>query len=214
MTLAARITTPLHTVWARLLPREQMLVQAAIALVSAALLWWLALAPALQTLRTADARHQTLDAQLQQMKRLQTQAQQLQNQPTIGFDEAQRALEAAVKQRLGATGSMSVQGDHATVTLQGTPAEAIAPWLAQVRTNARALPTQAQLTRSSAAQTVQSVQPDAGSTVTPTRWHNVTPNPQSPPISPSTSTPTSITTSITSGPARWDGVVVLALPAR
>ena len=35
--------------------------------------------------------------------------------------------------------------------LKGVPADAIAPWLAQLRNNARAVPVQVKLTRSSAA---------------------------------------------------------------
>ena len=73
--------TPLRARWQTLAPREQNLVRAAVALVVLALLWWLALAPALQTLRTAPARHATLDAQLQRMQALQAEAQQLQGAP-------------------------------------------------------------------------------------------------------------------------------------
>ena len=164
--------------WNSLLPSEKTLVQITVVVVGAALLWWLAVAPALQTLRTANTRHQALDAQLQQMKRLQAQAQQLQTQPKISADESLRALEASVKQRLGAAAQLNVAGDRATVTLKGAPAEAIAPWLAQVRTNARALPVETRLVRNTAPVTAKSG--EAGS----------------PP------------------PARWDGTVVLTLPAR
>ena len=108
--------------WNSLLPREKTLVQVTAAVIGVALLWWLAVAPALQTLRTANTRHQALDTQLQQMKRLQAQAQQLQTQPKIGADESLRALEAAVKQRLGTGGQLNVAGDRATVTLKAVPA--------------------------------------------------------------------------------------------
>lgn len=139
----------LQTRWAALQPREKTLVLAGAALVLAALLWWLALAPALKTLRNAPQQHQALDAQLQQMKRLQAQATQMQSQPVLDQDAARRALDAAVKQRLGATTQVNVVGDRATVILKGVPADAIAPWLAQVRTNARALPVEVKLNRSS-----------------------------------------------------------------
>ena len=164
--------------WNSLLPREKTLAQVTAAVIGVALLWWLAVAPALQTLRTANTRHQALDTQLQQMKRLQAQAQQLQTQPKIGADESLRALEAAVKQRLGTGGQLNVAGDRATVTLKAVPAEAIAPWLAQVRTNARALPVEARLVRSTAP---------------------VATKPGEAALPPS---------------ARWDGTVVLTLPAR
>ncbi|MGV2482088.1 UNVERIFIED_CONTAM: type II secretion system protein M, partial [Salmonella enterica subsp. enterica serovar Weltevreden] len=67
--------------WALLAPREQMLVGTAGVLVLLALLWWLALAPALQTLRSAPARHAALDAELQRMLQLQAEARQLQALP-------------------------------------------------------------------------------------------------------------------------------------
>ena len=50
----------LSTHWQTLAPREQHLVRAAALLVALALLWWLALAPALHTLRSAPARHAAL----------------------------------------------------------------------------------------------------------------------------------------------------------
>ncbi|MCJ0764936.1 type II secretion system protein GspM [Variovorax terrae] len=136
--------------WNALAVREKSLLLGAAALVAAALLWWLALAPALRTLGAAEAQHRSLDAQLQHMLSLQAQAQALQSQPKLGYDEALRALETSVKQRLGATAQLSVLGDRATVTLRGTPADALAQWLAQARINARALPTDARLTRTAA----------------------------------------------------------------
>ena len=50
--------------WNSLLPREKTLVQVTAAVIGVALLWWLAVAPALQTLRTDNTRHQALDTQL------------------------------------------------------------------------------------------------------------------------------------------------------
>ena len=70
-------TAALAARWQALAPREQTLVLAAGGLVLLALLWWLALAPALQTLRTAPARHAALDQQVQRMQPLQAEAQQL-----------------------------------------------------------------------------------------------------------------------------------------
>ena len=120
------------------------------AVVAAAALWWLALAPALATLRAADAQHRQLDAQLQQMRSLQTQAAALQSQPKLGFDDAQRTLEALLKQKLGASAQMSVIGDRASITLKGANADALAQWLTQARINARAVPSEVRLVRSAA----------------------------------------------------------------
>lgn len=133
--------------WNTLAPRERQWLAIGIAVVVLALLWWVALAPALQTLRSAEAQHQALDAQLQQMRSLQAQAQALQAQPRVGHDEALRALEASVAQRLAGTGQLNVVGDRATVTLRGSPPEALAQWLTQVRVNARAAPGEARLVR-------------------------------------------------------------------
>lgn len=134
--------------WRGLSTRERTGMTAAAATVGAALLWWLALAPALQTLRSAPAQASRLEAQLQSMRALQAQAQALQAQPKLGRDEALRALEASVKQRLGNTAQLSVQGDRASLLLKGTTADALAQWLSQARVNARATPVEARLQRS------------------------------------------------------------------
>ena len=133
--------------WATLAPREQAMVAGASALVLLALLWWIALAPALSTLRQAAEQHRALDAQLQNMQRLQQQAKAMQAQPRQSGDEAMRQLEAAIRQQLGVSARYSIAGDRVTVTLANTPAPALAQWLTQVRSNARALPGEARLTR-------------------------------------------------------------------
>ncbi len=134
--------------WETLVPREQVLVLAAAALVAFALLWWLALAPAFATLRSAEAQHRTLDAQLQRMLRLQAQAQAMQAQPKQNPEEAMRQLEVAIRQQLGVAARYSIAGDRVTVTLTAAPPAALAQWLAQIRVNARAIPGEAKLTRS------------------------------------------------------------------
>jgi general secretion pathway protein M len=135
------------TAWAGLAPREKMLAAAAGIFVLVALLWWLAVAPALATLGASDAQHQSLDAQLARMRNLQQQAQALQGQPKQNPDESLRLLEAAVRQRLGTSARMVVAGERVTLTLTATPADALAIWLSQARVNARAVPTEARLTR-------------------------------------------------------------------
>ena len=146
MKLPASLPAP----WDSLAPRERRSVVAALVLIVAALLWWIALGPALQTLRAAEAQHRSLDAQLQTMRSLQAEAQALQNLPKLGFDEALRAVEASVKTDLRGTGQLNTVGERVTVSLKNTPADTLARWLAQVRINARALPTEARLVRSPA----------------------------------------------------------------
>jgi general secretion pathway protein M len=145
--------------WAALAPRERRSVFAAGALVCLALLWWLALAPALQTLRAADAQHRELDAQLQNMRRMQAEVQALKSQSAIDFDEALRSVQASAKTDLSGTAQINVLGERVSVTLKNTPADALARWLAQVRINARALPTEAKLVRSPASTAANAPQP-------------------------------------------------------
>jgi general secretion pathway protein M len=136
--------------WAALAPREQALVGAASALVLLALVWWIALGPAIATLRSAEAQHRTLDAQLHNMRRLQAQAEAMQSQPRQEQAESMRQLESAVREQLGPSARYSIAGDRVTVTLTNAPAPALAQWLSQVRANARAIPGEARLARNAA----------------------------------------------------------------
>lgn len=145
MTLPPR----LQARWDSISRREQQLLLAALALVLGAVLWWVALAPALATLRSAEQQHQLLDAQLQQMQRLQAQAKTLQAQAPMSFNEARRLLEASVKP-LGTAARLSIVGERVTLNLQGTAPDALAQWLAQARLNARAVPSEARLLRNAA----------------------------------------------------------------
>jgi len=145
-----KLPAPLHARWRALAPREKMLAAAAAGLVAFALFWWLLIAPPLAVLRTSDAQHTALDTQLQRMRSLQTQAQSLQSQPRMNPDEAARLLESSVRQRLGNTARLVVAGERVTLTLTATPPDALAQWLQQARVNARALPSEARLTRGAA----------------------------------------------------------------
>ncbi len=141
--------TVLRQRWQAVSPREQHLVLAALLLVLLALLWWVGIAPALGTLHSAQSQRQQLDAQLQQMQRLQVRAQALQAQPRLAPEEARRLLEASVK-ALGANAQMALTGDRVSVTFKGVSADALAQWLAQARVNARAVPAEARLSRNAA----------------------------------------------------------------
>lgn len=143
------LLTQLQSRWRSVSPREQRLVLLAGVLIGLALLWWMALAPALAVLKTAPAQHVALDVQIQQMQRLQAQAKALQAQPVLSMDEARLALDAALKP-LGAGAQMTVQLDRVTVSLKAVPANALAQWLATVRQNARTVPVEAHLVRNPA----------------------------------------------------------------
>ena len=140
--------SPLQARWQALGAREQTLIRSAAAVVGLALVWWVLIAPPLSTLRQADALQRSLDVQAQKMQTLQAQAQALQAQPKLSREDALRALDASVKQRLGASAQLNVLGDRVTLTLKNTPADALAQWLVQARVNARAIPSEARLVRS------------------------------------------------------------------
>lgn len=172
--------------WPELEPREQRLIVIGAVLVALALLWWVALAPALRTLSSAPAEHAQLDTQLQQMTNLQTQAKALQSQPRASRDDAMRALEASVRTNLGPNAQMQPAGagEGVTIALRGAPADALAQWLTQARSNARAVPREVHLTRSA-----QGGAPGA-------------PAPGAAAAAPDAAR------------VRWDGTLVMSLPAR
>jgi general secretion pathway protein M len=143
----ATLFGPLQARWRQLAAREKTFLASALALVVLALLWQLVLAPSLLTLRTSTAQAAALDAQLQHMQSLQTQASALQRQAPLAYDEALRALNLATKQTLAATAQINVVADRANVMLQAANADALAQWLAQARLNARSVPLEARLTR-------------------------------------------------------------------
>jgi len=142
---------PLEARWSSLGERERIGLSVAVLAVAIALLWQLMLAPALLTLRNAETQGRALDAQLQQVQALQKQAQALKAQPKLGYDEALRTLTNATQQTLGANAELSVTAERAKVTLKGASADSLARWLAQARLNARSLPLQAQLQRTTSA---------------------------------------------------------------
>lgn len=174
--------------WPELEAREQRMILAAAALIVLALLWWVGLAPALRTLSSAPAEHAQIDVQLQRMTQLQTQAKALQAQPRASRDDAMRGLETSVRQNLGPNAQMQPggAGEGVTIALRAAPADALAQWFAQARSNARAVPREVHLTRSQG---------------------------NAPAASPSHS-PTSPAAAGESSRIRWDGTMVMSLPAR
>lgn len=138
--------TVLRTRWQAASRREQRSLMLAGGVAALALLWWLALAPALAVWRTAPAQHLLLQAQMQNMQTLQAQARALQALPTLNAAESRRALEDALK-ALGKTAQMTVQMDRLNVTLKGVGAQALAQWLSSSRQNAHLVPIEAHLTR-------------------------------------------------------------------
>ncbi len=139
--------TALRQHWAHSSAREKALMRAGAALVTLALLWWVAISPALRTLRDAPTQGPALQAHLQTMLQLQAHATALQSQPKVAAGDSKTLLDAALP-TLGTTARMAISGERATVTLDASGAEALAQWLTQVRLNAHARPLEIHLTQS------------------------------------------------------------------
>lgn len=140
---------PLRARWIRLPGREKNGIRLAGLLVLAFLLWQFSIGPSLATLRSSNAQSKALGLQLQAMQAMQVQAQAVQKQPPLGFDEAVRALTAATKQTLGASAQLVLAGDRASITVKEASPDALAEWLAQARLNARSALIEARLVRAS-----------------------------------------------------------------
>lgn len=137
------------TWWRTLAPRERRGAAIAAAFVGAALVWFIAISPALRTLQTAPAAIDRLDVELQQMQLLATEGRALRAAPPIAPAQAAAALQAAAA-RLGTKAKLVQQGDRATLTLAAVDGEALRSLLAEVRATAHARPIEAQLVRSKA----------------------------------------------------------------
>jgi general secretion pathway protein M len=135
--------------WAALGSRERVLVGSAMALIAAALLWWVGLSPALTQIKQARAAAPQLDAQLQLMRAQANEASTLKAQRALSYDESLRSLENALK-TLGTGATLSATDARASVTLKAVSGDALAQWLAQVRANARLVPSELRLQKTAA----------------------------------------------------------------
>jgi general secretion pathway protein M len=136
-----------HTLWTQRDARERRLLLLAGLVLGAYLLWAVALAPAWRTVRAAPAQIDALDAQLQDMAKLASEAQTLRAVPPVPLAQAQAALGSAVE-RLGATAKLSLQGERALVTLKGISGEQLSALLQEARAGARAKVIEANLNQS------------------------------------------------------------------
>jgi general secretion pathway protein M len=148
--------------WNSIAVREQRWISVAAWLVGLTLVWWLGLAPAIKTLRAAPEQHAAADAQLQAMRAQAAQAKDLRGQRAINYDEALRNLEGSVKKTLGTGANLAINDTRANLSLKNVNADALAVWLNQARIDARAVPSEARITRSTPAA--------ASSTSTVTSW--------------------------------------------
>lgn len=138
--------------WRGLAARERRLLAVGGTVLLLGLLWALAVQPAWRTLQRAPAELEALDAQLQGMRALASEAEQLRATPPVSSEQAAAVLKSAVE-RLGAKAKLSLQGDRAVLTLTALEPGALTSWLAEVRSGARARPLEANLTRAGAGYT-------------------------------------------------------------
>lgn len=132
--------------WGALALRERRAVAATGVLAALALLWLLALAPALRTLARAPAQIDAAELQLQNMQRQAAEARELRAAAPIPPEQAGAALKAATE-RLGEGARLQLTGDRAVLTVNGVGVSALRDWLAEARAGARARPTEANLAR-------------------------------------------------------------------
>lgn len=122
-------------------PRERQLIGVAAALLAAAFLWFVAIAPALQTYRTSSAAHAKLEAELANMQRMAAEAVKLKAMPRASPAQVQTWLDGATK-KLGKA-SAAVQGSRVQVSFTGASPEALADFLAEARLRAQLMPSEA-----------------------------------------------------------------------
>ena len=123
--------------------RQRLLALAAIFL--ALMLWTWNLAPVLKTLREVPLQLSQLDAQTQQLKAMQAQAQTLQKSPRIKPNEAVSLLQKAASEVLGNGARLNIEGPRATLTLSGVSADSLAQFVALARIQSQAMPIEAHL---------------------------------------------------------------------
>ena len=133
--------------WAALAQRERRLLVMTSLLLGLTGVWAVGIVPAWRTLGSAPAQRDALEAQLQQMQTLATEATTLRGAAPVPLDQAQAALTGATA-RLGSPGSkLSLQGERALLTLKGISGAQLGAWLAEARAGARARVVEATLTQ-------------------------------------------------------------------
>ena len=128
--------------------RQRLLVLASVFL--SLMLWTWNLAPALKTLREVPLQLTQLDAQTQQLKAMQAQAQTLQKSPRIKSNEAASLLQKAASEVLGNGARLNIEGTRATLTLSGVSADSLTQFVALARTQSQTMPIEAHLQKFSA----------------------------------------------------------------
>lgn len=117
--------------------REQLLVGLAALLLLLALLRWVLIGPAWNSLQQLPAQRLQLQGQLLRLQALQAEARALQAIAPLPHSDARAQVVALLQQHLGAAATTQWQGDSATVQLQAVPGQALSELLAELRGAAR-----------------------------------------------------------------------------
>ncbi|XVJ71127.1 MAG: type II secretion system protein M [Rhizobacter sp.] len=137
---------PARRWWQSLAPREQRGLMWALSAMILLVVVMVLIRPAWRTLQEAPKQLAAVEGQLQQMKQLAREAQELRATPAVSLAQSTDALKASTD-RLGAVARLNLQGAQASVTFNGVTPEAFTEWLREVRTVARVRISEAQLAR-------------------------------------------------------------------
>jgi len=137
---------PVQERYAALQPQEQRAVLVLAWLIGLFLLWTVALAPALKTVRGASAERERLDQRLMEMQAQAAEAQLLRAVPAVPAAQARQALQAAAE-RLGSAAQLQLASDRAILKLKDIRGDQLSALLAEVRSAARARAVEAHLQR-------------------------------------------------------------------
>lgn len=136
----------LQAKWLAMPARERQLVSVAGWLAALVLLVMLGIRPAWKTLQETPKQLAEVNAQLEVMRRQAAEVQDLRQRPPVPPVQAEAALQSA-SERLGTAGRLMVQGDRATLTANGVAGDALAVWLDEIRSGARARPVEVNLSQ-------------------------------------------------------------------
>jgi general secretion pathway protein M len=126
-------------------PKDRQRLLALALVLLALILWTWQISPALKTLRDMPAQLAKLQDQTQQLKLMQAQAQALQKSPRVQAKDARTLLQKVATENLDNGARLNIEGSRATLTISRVSAESLAQFLALARTQAQALPIEAQL---------------------------------------------------------------------
>jgi len=132
--------------YSKLAARDRRMVVVIVVALAFLLVWLVLVRPAWNTLDAAPALRAQADTQLLQMQVIANEAKQLRALPPVAPPVAEQVLKAATDE-LGGKAKLSMQGDHATLSVTGINGEDLRKWLIQARGGARARPVEANLVR-------------------------------------------------------------------